>query len=77
MYILFQIADKAKYLLEVMGSGQSPGQIVSELMNSNAALKITGRIHLFTLLFEVRNTNLYVLIIDMLMSHAESFMFNI
>jgi hypothetical protein len=58
MYNLFQIADKSKYLLEVMGSGQSPSQIVSELMNSNAALKITGRIHLFTLLFEVREVNL-------------------
>jgi hypothetical protein len=58
MCILIQIADKSKYLLEVMGSGQSPSQIVSELMNSNAALKITGRIHLFTLLFEVRDMNL-------------------
>lgn len=58
MYILFQIADKAKYLLEVMGSGQGPSQIVSELMNSNAAVKITGRIHLFTLLFEVRKANI-------------------
>jgi hypothetical protein len=53
MHILFQISDKAKYLLEVLQSGQSPSQIVSELMNSSAALKIAGRIHLFTLLFEV------------------------
>jgi hypothetical protein len=53
MYILFQISDRAKYLLEIMQSGESASQIVSELMNSNAALKITGRIHLFTLLFEV------------------------
>jgi hypothetical protein len=58
IYNLFQIADKSKYLLEAMGSGQSPSQIVSELMNSDAAQKITGRIHLFTLLFEVRGVNL-------------------
>jgi hypothetical protein len=53
MYILFQISDRAKYLLEIMQSGESPSHVVSELMNSDAALKITGRIHLFTLLFEV------------------------
>jgi hypothetical protein len=58
-----------------MGSGQSPSQIVSELMNSNAAVKITGRIHLFTLLFEVRKAKLRVLILDLLMFHAEYFMF--
>jgi hypothetical protein len=53
MRILLQISDKAKYLLEAMQKGESPSQVVSELMNSNAAVKITGRIHLFTLLFEV------------------------
>jgi hypothetical protein len=52
-HFLLQISDKAKYLLEAMQTGENPSQVVSELMNSNAAVKITGRIHLFTLLFEV------------------------
>jgi len=56
--VLLQISDKTKYLLEAMQTGESPSQVVSELMNSNAAVKITGRIHLFTLLFEVCKSTL-------------------
>jgi hypothetical protein len=58
-----QISDKAKYLLEAMQAGESPSQVVSELMNSNAAVKITGRIHLFTLLFEVWKKTLQFLVL--------------
>ena len=75
MHILLQIADKAKYLLEAMQTGESPSQVVSELMNSNAAVKITGRIHLFTLLFEVcKNTLQFLIHILLVMPDADSFL---
>jgi hypothetical protein len=75
MHILLQISDKAKYLLEAMQAGESPSQVVSELMNSNAAVKITGRIHLFTLLFEVcKNTLRFLILTLCVMPDADSFL---
>lgn len=75
MHILLQISDKAKYLLDAMQTGGSPNQVVSELMNSNAAVKITGRIHLFTLLFEVcKNTLQFLILTVRVMPDANSFL---